>query len=124
MWWMILGSNTLWCAATVILSAYIVSLLRRRTTLEQQHAEVLRSNIRLTQHLDFLIRRFHLRTPPYVAESSTIKTSGMGIGEPVSMRCWHCQRTQQEPHDASCPWFYVQNNIEYVEHRPSLRQNA
>lgn len=119
MGWMIFGNNIVWLAAVVAISAYSYTIYRRNLTLERTCRDLQVSNIRLTQHLDFLIRRFHLTTPPYVTDSSMSKLSE--IGQPMIVRCWHCQKSQQEPHDASCPWFYVQSNIEYVNHRPSLR---
>lgn len=89
-------------------------LLRERRELLHAALKATQTNVRLTLHLDHLMRHFHLHghDVAYVAQSSE-------RGAPII--CWHCQSPKDRPHAAKCPYAYVQDHFTFHTGRPTLR---
>lgn len=90
---------------------WLIQQRRELTENLQKHAQ---TNVRLTLHLDYLMRHFHIHGQdiPYVAQ-------GTELDAPII--CWHCQAPKDHPHAPKCPHAYVREHFRFHTGRPTLR---
>lgn len=96
----------------VILLTHRVRVYRQ---MQQEYQQAQHTNVRLTLHLDHLMRHFHIHgnDVPYVAQSEA---------RTAPILCWHCGVQQGQPHTAKCPYKYVQEHFKFTANgRPTLR---
>lgn len=94
---------------------WLLHRLRVSRQVQHEYQQIQRANVRLTLHLDHLMRHFHIHgnDVPYVAQSES-KTA--------QILCWHCRAQQGQSHDPKCPYAYVQEHFVFTANgRPTLR---